>query len=86
MWDEKCSKSSCRCPVRIFTTPPGTSDVWSTSAKDMEEMGLDSDAKTTMVFPPAMTGATMEMSPNKDESSGAKAATTPVASGMVKLK
>ena len=81
MWDEKCSNNSDRYPVKILTTPPGTSDVCSTSANVMEHSGLLSDANTTTVFPPAMMGAMIETKPINDDSFGATAETTPVGSG-----
>ena len=39
-------------PVRTFTTPPGTSDVASTSASVTAASGRCSDATTTAAFPP----------------------------------
>src|SRR3954454_21497637 len=78
--------SSSRWPVRRFTTPPGTSDVASTSASSTAASGWDPDATTTAVFPPTTTGAMREMRPARGGSGGARIATTPVVSGNVKLK
>ncbi len=55
--------SSSRCPVRRLTTPPGTSDVASTSASSTAASGEVSEATTTVAFPPTMAGAIRETSP-----------------------
>src|SRR3954465_2894321 len=70
----------------MFTTPPGTSLVASTSASSTAASGLDSDATTTATLPPTITGASRATSPPSAGSSGARTPTTPVGSGMVKLK
>src|SRR5262245_53444508 len=67
-------------------TPPGRSDVASTSARVIAGRGRSSLASTTQVFPPTMTGATTETSPSRDEDEGATTPTTPVGSGVVRLK
>src|ERR1043166_184119 len=86
MWEANWENNSEDLPVRIFTTPPGTSDELITSAKLTAHKGLLSEARTIDVFPPAITGAITETSPIKEFSCGAIAATTPVGSGTEKLK
>src|SRR5262249_32535084 len=49
--------SSASRPVRMFTTPPGTSEVASTSASVTAGSGAGSLATTTAVLPVAITGA-----------------------------
>src|SRR5688500_12040098 len=78
--------SSLRWPVRMLTTPPGTSEVASTSASSIAASGLDSDATTTAAFPPTITGQSRVTRPFSAGSSGASTPTTPVGSGTVKLK
>jgi hypothetical protein len=78
--------SSSRCPVSRLTTPPGTSEVASTSASSTAASGWVWDATTTVVLPPTIAGATRETSPRSGGSSGARIPTTPVGSGTVKLK
>ena len=70
----------------MFTTPPGTSEVASTSASETAGSGDASLASTTAVFPPTIAGASRETSPSSDWSLGATMPTTPVGSGIVKLK
>ena len=70
----------------MFTTPPGTSDVASTSASSIAARGCASEATTTATLPPASTGASRETSPSSAGSPGATIPTTPVGSGTVKLK
>ncbi|MDX6430584.1 MAG: hypothetical protein QOE54_2950 [Streptosporangiaceae bacterium] len=77
--------SSARRPVRMFTTPPGRSEVASTSARVMAGSGAGSDATTTAVLPDTIAGAITETRPSSAES-GATMATTPVGSGEEKLK
>src|SRR6185295_9116235 len=73
-------------PVRILTTPPGTSDELITSAKPTAHKGFVSEARMTHVFPPAIMGAIAETNPTRELSWEAIAATTPVGSGTEKLK
>src|SRR6218665_569922 len=80
------SSSSFSVPVRMFTTPPGKSDVTNTSANVMAHRGKCSDAKTTHVFPPAITGRIIETKPIKLFVCGAIIPTTPVGSKVEKLK
>ncbi len=70
----------------MFTTPPGTSDVASTSPSETAGSGEGSLASTTAVFPDTTAGASRETSPRSDRSPGATIPTTPVGSGIVKLK
>src|SRR3954451_10578316 len=75
--------SSARWPVRMLTTPPGKSDVASTSASVTATSGRA--ATTTHVLPVTIAGATTETKPSSAES-GATIPTTPVGSGVEKLK
>src|SRR6187397_2160329 len=78
--------SSGRRPVSTFTTPPGTSDVANTSVSVTAGSGRVSDARTTTVLPATSGGASRETRPRSDDVSGATMPTTPVGSGIVKLK
>ena len=82
----RCCTSSRRRPVIRFTTPPGTSDVASTSVSVTAGSGRDSDAITTAALPETMIGARRLTSPSRLDSSGAIMPTTPVGSGTLKLK
>src|SRR5690606_1503102 len=86
MCEANCVVSSLRYPVRTLTTPGGTSEACSTSAKLTAQSGSDSDASTTQVLPPTIAGITFDTSPSKPLSSGAMIATTPVGSSTEKLK
>src|SRR5579871_5217117 len=81
-----CGASSARLPVKIFTTPPGRSLVARISANVAAGNGNFSEATTTAALPLRITGATRDTSPNSGGSSGASTTTTPVGSGVVKLK
>ena len=70
----------------MFTTPPGTSEVASTSPSETAGSGDGSLARTTVVFPDTMAGASRETRPRSAWSGGATIPTTPVGSGIVKLK
>ncbi len=70
----------------MFTTPPGTSEVASTSARVTAGSGAGSLATSTAVLPVATTGASTLTRPSKLDSGGASTATTPVGSGTLKLK
>ena len=70
----------------MFTTPPGTSEVASTSASVTAGSGAGSLATTTAVLPVAITGASTLTRPSRPDSGGARTATTPVGSGTLKLK
>ena len=73
-------------PVSRLTTPPGRSEVASTSASEIAGSGRRCAASTTAVLPVASTGASTETRPSRLESCGARTATTPVGSGREKLK
>src|SRR5215813_2977672 len=78
--------SSAARPVRTLTTPAGTSEVASTSARVTAGSGAGPLATTTVVLPVAITGATTLTSPSRPGAAGAITATTPVGSGTLKLK
>ena len=82
----RTGSSSFFKPVRRLTTPPGTSDVASTSASVTAGSGRDSDAITTTVLPVTVAGARRLTSPSRELVSGAIRPITPVGSGIVKLK
>src|SRR5438034_1294649 len=86
MWDEKCGRSSEVFPVKIFTTPPGRSEEFKTSANETAHNGFNSEAKTTQEFPPAITGMINETKPIKEFSYGTIITTTPINSKTEKLK
>ena len=86
MWAARCWTSSRRSPVIRFTTPPGTSEVASTSLSVTAGSGRDSEAMTTAALPDTMIGASRLTRPSRLEPSGAIRPTTPVASGTLKLK
>src|SRR6185503_14772311 len=73
-------------PVMTLTTPAGTSEVASTSVNVIAGRGRDSEARTTTAFPATSGGASRETRPKSDDVSGATTPTTPVGSGIVKLK
>src|SRR5690606_22106129 len=70
----------------MLTTPAGTSELLSTSAKVTAGIGDFSEASTTAVLPGTSTGANRVTSPNNAGSSGAMTPTTPVGSGEEMLK
>ena len=82
----KCSANSSLFPVKIFTTPPGTSEEFKTSAKVIEGNGYASEDNTTQVFPPAIEAAMDETSPSSGLFSEERIPTTPVGSKILKLK
>ena len=75
-----------RSPVRMLTTPPGTSEVARTSVSVTAGSGRVSEASTTTVFPATSGGARRDTSPSSDDVSGATMPDDPVGSGIVKLK
>ena len=83
---DNVSFSSLFVPVRIFTTPPGTSEEFKTSANVTAHNGKFSEAITTHVFPPQITGSIIETNPINEVFCGAKIPTTPVGSKTEKLK
>src|SRR4051794_7913868 len=86
MWAASHGASSARCPVSRLTTPPGTSLVAIASASSIAASGCVSEPSATTALPPVSAGASRETSPSSGGSSGATIATTPVGSGIVKLK
>src|SRR5829696_8284870 len=70
----------------MLTTPPGMSAVAIASASSTDASGSRSEASTTAVLPPTITGASRATMPSSAGPSGASTPTTPVGSGMVKLK
>ena len=64
-------------PVSTLTTPPGTSDVASTSVSVTAGSGRVSDASTTTELPATSGGASRETRPRSDDVSGATMPTTP---------
>ena len=73
-------------PVSTLITPPGTSEVASTSVRDTAGSGQRSLASATTVLPVTTAGATAETKPSRLEAAGAITATTPAGSGTEKLK
>src|SRR6201989_2593333 len=73
-------------PVSTLITPPGTSEVASTSDSDTAGSGQRSLATATTVWPLTAAGATTETKPSRLDACGAITATTPVGSGREKLK
>src|SRR3954471_22290217 len=86
MWEASVAAVRSSEPVRMLTTPAGTSEVASTSAKVTAASGRSADDATTTVLPLMITGATTLTSPSRLESCGASTATTPVGSGVDRLK
>src|SRR5439155_10956431 len=86
MWLASHGAVSAGRPVSTFTTPPGTSDVASTSASVIAGSGRSSLVSTTAALPVTITGARTLTRPSNDESAGATTPTTPVGSGVDRLK
>ena len=78
--------SSPSRPVSTLTTPPGTSEVASTSARLTAASTAGPLTASTAALPVAMTGASTLTSPSSPASGGARTATTPVGSGTLRLK
>ncbi len=53
-------------PDRMLTTPPGTSEVASTSPRDSAGSGASAAAATTTVLPVATAGAITETRPSSE--------------------
>src|SRR5262245_35781667 len=85
-WPARTGTSSLFRPVRTLTTPPGTSLVARTSVSVTAGSGRVSDARTSAALPATSGGASRETRPSSDDVSGATTPTTPVGSGIVKLK
>src|SRR5690349_15718355 len=66
--------------------PPGTSLVAITSARSTAAGGSAADPSAATGLPPVSAGASRETRPSSGGSSGATMPTTPVGSGIVKLK
>src|SRR6185436_13651767 len=81
-----CGASSARLPVKRFTTPPGKSLVARISVNVTAGSGYFSEATTMAALPLKITGAIRDTSDTNDGSSGASTTTTPIGSGVVKLK
>src|SRR5262245_2612978 len=86
MWEAIQGATSPTSPVSTLTTPPGTSEVASTSPIVTAGTGRFSEASTTTVLPVTTAGAITPTRPSSDDSWGATTATTPVGSGTVKSK
>src|SRR4029079_7143861 len=86
MWEASVGAVETRGPVSRLTTPPGTSEAASTSAKVIAGRGGWGEAATTVVLPVTTTGATTLTRPSRLEPAGASTATTPVGSGVERLK
>src|SRR3954469_21099008 len=69
----------------MLTTPPGRSEVASTSPSVMAGSGDGSAATSTAVLPVTITGASTDTRPSNGPS-GATTPMTPVGSGVEKLK
>ena len=85
MWEANHGASSALFPVKIFTTPAGTSLVAITSARLIAGSGALSLARAMTVFPLAIIGAIPATNPRRADFFGAMKPTTPSASGIVKL-
>ena len=57
-------------PVKILTTPAGSSACWHTSAKSKAVSGVDSAGFKTTVFPAARAGATFQANMSKGKFQG----------------
>src|SRR4051795_12452152 len=86
MCDASVGAVSPSAPVSTLTTPPGTSEVASTSDSVIAGSGRSAEVATTTVLPVTITGATTLTSPSREEPCGATTPTTPVGSGSEKLK
>src|SRR6266404_3838963 len=81
-----CVNKSARLPVRILTTPAGRSLVARISEKASAGSGNLSEAIMTAALPLKITAEVSATNGNSGGSSGATTTTTPVGSGVVKLK
>src|SRR5436305_12255290 len=73
-------------PVSTLITPPGTSEVASTSVSETAGSGNCSLARATTALPLTTAGATTETYPSRLAARGAVPATTPVGPGREPLK
>src|SRR2546428_14165481 len=81
-----CVNKSARLPVRILTTPAGRSLVAKISEKASAGNGKISEAMTTAALPLKITAEVSATNGNIGGSSARTTTTTPVGSGVVKLK
>ena len=86
MWAASQGAVSAGRPVRMFTTPPGRSEVARTSPRVTAGRGCASLARTTTVLPVTIAGASTPTSPSSGDAGGATMPTTPVGSGDDRLK
>src|SRR5439155_12105229 len=86
IWAASHGTSALGNPVKTLITTPGTSEVASASASETAGSGERSLATATATFPETITGAIRLTNPSNAGSVGATIPTTPVGSGMVKLK
>ncbi|MEY4878047.1 MAG: hypothetical protein RIR72_462 [Actinomycetota bacterium] len=84
--EAKCGVNSSLKPVRIFTTPAGTSEVARHSARVIADSGRFWLASNTAQLPAANTGASPKTTPSSEDFSSATTPTTPSGSATVKLK
>ncbi len=73
-------------PDSRLSTPPGTSETPATSPRSSARSGRLREISATTVLPAASAGAISRISPSRSGSSGASTATTPVGSGVEKLR
>src|SRR6266404_7370706 len=81
-----CGTSSARSPANRLITPDGKSLVAIISENVSAGRGFVSEARTIAQFPLRITGITIETNASSGGSSGQITTTTPVGSGVVKLK
>ncbi len=85
-WLASHGASSAVKPVSTFATPPGRSDVASTSASEIAGSGRRSEATITACCRCTAPARATLTKPSRLDSCGARIATTPVGSGSEKLK
>src|ERR1700719_3213630 len=78
--------SSARSPASTLITPAGKSLVAMISENVSAGRGFVVETRTIAQLPLRITGVTSETNPRSDGSSGQITTTTPVGSGVVKLK
>src|SRR5438067_12368681 len=81
-----CGASSARSPAKTLITPGGRSLVAMISEKVSAASGFAVETSTTAQLPLKITGMTSETNASSGGSSGQITTTTPVGSGVVKLK
>ena len=85
-WPQSGDSSSSMRPDSRLSTPPGTSDTPATSPRSSARSGQRREMTATTVLPAASAGATSRTRPSRSGWSGASTATTPVGSGVEKLR